>query len=61
MSAIQDKIIEIVNRQPEDSTYEEIIKEIIFDGMIEQGLDDVRNGRTISNEEMKKRIASWPK
>lgn len=29
MSAVQNRIIEIVNRQPEDSSYKEILKELV--------------------------------
>jgi len=38
---------------------EEIIREFIFEQMIERGLEDSRENETISNEEMKKRIHSW--
>jgi predicted transcriptional regulator len=29
--------------------------------MIERGLEDSKNGRTISNEEMKQKIKQWQK
>ena len=55
----KQKILEVVQDQPEDSSYDEILRELAFARMIERGLDDVDNGRTISHEEMKKRISSW--
>ncbi|MES0488700.1 MAG: hypothetical protein ABUK01_01830 [Leptospirales bacterium] len=56
MSAVKEKFIEIINEQPEDSTPEEIIKELAFSNIVERGLLDVEEGNTISNIEMKNRI-----
>lgn len=54
----KQKILEIVQDQPEDSSYDEILRELAFARMIERGLDDADNGRTIRHEEMTKRISS---
>ncbi len=43
----------------EDSSYEEILRELAFARMIERGLADAEAGRTISHEEMGRRLASW--
>jgi predicted transcriptional regulator len=59
MQATKEKMIKIIGAQPDDASYEEIMKELVFELMVEHGLDDVRKGRTISNDEMKKKIASW--
>jgi len=59
MSAAKDTIREILDQQPDDSSYDDILKELAFKRMIDAGLSDVDVGNTISNEEMKKRIASW--
>lgn len=50
---------EIKHLQPGDSSYDEIVRELMFERMIERGLDDSRSGRVISNEEMKERTLSW--
>ncbi|RJQ61537.1 MAG: hypothetical protein C4530_06175 [Desulfobacteraceae bacterium] len=57
----KERIKEIVENQPEDATYEEIVRELAFAGMVERGLKDVREGRVISNEEVGKRIRLWQK
>ena len=41
--------------------YEEIMRELAFERMVERGLADSRTGRVISNEEMARRIRSWQK
>ncbi|MES9858035.1 MAG: hypothetical protein ABW166_15755 [Sedimenticola sp.] len=61
MSAVKERMTEVIQSQPEDASYEEVLRELAFEQMIERGLDDSRNGRTISNEEMKRRIGAWQK
>ena len=59
MSSVKDRMAEIIQEQPEDATYGEIMRELAFERMIERGLADSRTGRVISNEEMARRIRSW--
>ena len=61
MSTAKDQITEILKRQPDDSTYDEIVRELAFDLMVQRGLKDSDEGRTISNEEMERRIKTWHK
>ena len=58
---IKEKITKVVLSQPEDATYDEIIRELVFAKMVDRGLEDVRSGRVISNDEMANRIRSWRK
>ena len=58
---IKEKIAKVVLSQPEDATYDEIIRELVFAKMVDRGLEDVRSGRVISNDEMANRIRSWRK
>ncbi len=59
MSTIKQIMTDIIQSQPEDSSYEEIIRELAFERMIEKGLLDSKADRIISNSEMKKRINQW--
>jgi predicted transcriptional regulator len=61
MSVAKEKMTEIIQTQPEDSSYEEILRELFFVQMIERGLMDVKKGNVISNEGMQARIKSWQK
>jgi hypothetical protein len=58
---VKEKIAKVVLSQPEDSTYDEIMKELAFARMVDRGLEDVRAGRIISNGEMAGRIRAWKK
>ncbi len=61
VTTAKEKMAEIIQQQPDDSTYDEILRELAFARMIERGLADSRTGRTISNEEMERRIRAWQK
>ena len=60
-SNAKQQIIKIITEQPEDSSYDEILRELAFDRMVERGLVDSDQQRTISNEEMRTRIRKWQK
>jgi hypothetical protein len=60
MLAVKDKMTEIIQEQPDDSTYDEILRELAFARMIDRGLKDSKAKRIRSNDEMKHRIKSWP-
>ncbi len=55
----KERIREILDDQPEDSSFDELLHELAFARMVERGLEDVRAGRLISDEEMERRIAAW--
>ena len=61
MSTAKDELTRIVQAQPEDSSPEELIRELAFHVMVERGLADADAKRTISNEELDRRIRSWQK
>jgi predicted transcriptional regulator len=61
MSNVKDKMTEVIEAQPDDATYEEIMRELAFERMVARGLDDSREGRVLSNEEMERRMREWRK
>jgi predicted transcriptional regulator len=58
-SSAKQAVVEIVQEMPEDSSYDEILAELMMNRMIERGLADVEAGRLIPDEEMAKTIESW--
>jgi len=56
---VKEKMAEIINELPDDSTYDEILRELAFRRMIERGLKDSSEEKTIPNDEMERRIKSW--
>ena len=61
MSNAKEKMAEVIQSQPEDATYEEIMRELAFERMVARGLEDARDGRVVSNDEMQRRIRTWQK
>ena len=61
MSMVKQRMKEIIESQPDDASYDEIIRELAFERMVERGLGDTRNGRVTSNEEIRRRIRTWQK
>lgn len=61
MSTAKDQISEILKRQPDDSSYDEIVRELAFEAMVQRGLKGSDEARTITNEEMQHRIKTWQK
>ena len=59
MSTVKEQFIKLIEDQPEDSSSEEIIREMAFAAMVDRGIADSDAGRTISNSEMANRIESW--
>ncbi len=61
MSNVKEKMAEVIQSQPEDATYEEIMRELLFEGMVERGLEDARQGRVMTQDELEQRIRTWQK
>jgi hypothetical protein len=61
MSTAKEELTRLIQRQPDDSSSEEIVRELAFHVMVERGIADSDAKRTISNEEMGRRIRSWQK
>jgi hypothetical protein len=61
MSTAKEELTRLIQRQPDDSSGEEIVRELAFHVMVERGLADSDGKRVISNEEMGRRIRAWQK
>jgi predicted transcriptional regulator len=61
MPTPKQAMVDIISRQPEDSSYDEILRELAYARMIQRGLADSEAGRTVSDSEVCSRIESWQK
>lgn len=61
MSNIKDIMIKVIEQQPEDSNFDEILRELAFVKMVERGLEDSDAGRIVSHQDMGKRMQAWRK
>jgi predicted transcriptional regulator len=61
MSSVKEEMTRIIQEQPDDSSFDEILRELALARMIDRGLQDSEAGRTISNDEMKQQMNQWRK
>ena len=61
MATVKDALTKLIQDQPDDSSYDEILRELAFNLMVQRGLRNSDEGKTISNEEVGRRIRSWKK
>jgi len=59
MATAKKELKKLLEQQPEDSSTEELVRELAFHVMVQRGLADSDAGRIISNEAMDRRIRSW--
>lgn len=57
----KDRIRAIVDQQPDDSSFDEILTELAFARMIERGLADAEAGRVIPHDDVVRQAESWSK
>ncbi len=61
MSSAKEDIKQVLENQPDDSSYDELLRELAFKSMVDKGLADAKQGNVVSNEEMHSRIQLWRK
>ena len=59
MASAKETRSEIIARQPVNSSYDEILRELAFARMVQRGLEDSDAGRTPSDEGIKEKLDSW--
>lgn len=48
MPTVKERMKEVIQAQPDDASYEEILRELAFERMVDRGLEDFRQGRVMS-------------
>ena len=56
MPSAKEQLVRIVQEQPDDSSYDEILRELAFARTVDRGLADSQTGRTVSDKEMRRGI-----
>lgn len=55
------KVLLAVNQMSSQFTLDELLDRLIFLNKVEEGLEDVKAGRVLNEEEAKERLAKWLK
>lgn len=57
----KDTILQALRTLPAEVTIDDVVERLIFIERVEEGLRDSEAGRTVSQEDVKKMVASWSK
>jgi predicted transcriptional regulator len=55
------QIINFIQKMPNDSSVEDVMYELYFKMQVDQGLDDIKNNRTVSHEKVVNESLKWLK
>lgn len=55
----KDAVRNLLDRLPDDATLEDIRYQIYVQQRIDEGLEDLEEGRTLSQEDVERRMARW--
>ena len=55
----KQKALHALGTLPEDSSYKELQEELKILAALEEAEDDIREGRVVAHEEVKRRLAQW--
>jgi predicted transcriptional regulator len=59
MSTAKEEVLKMLERLPDESSFEDIQYHIYVCEKIERGLRDIEEGRLLSQEEVERRMARW--
>jgi predicted transcriptional regulator len=59
MLTAKEEVKKILDQLPDDVSYEDIQYHIYVREKIERGLNDIRDGHILSQEEVEKRMSKW--
>ena len=57
--SVKDQVLQAIHRLPDDIDYRDVTEEIAFLAAVREAERDIDEGRLVSNERMKTRIAEW--
>lgn len=59
MATAKQDVRQLLDKLPEDSTYEDIQYHIYVRQKVAKGLEDVEEGRVLSQDEVQERMGRW--
>lgn len=59
MLSIKESAKKIIDDMPDDVSYDELIRELLFKRMVERGIKDSQKNKITSDEDLGKEIEKW--
>ena len=53
------RMLDIIENQPDDSSFDQLLRELAYRGMVERGLTDSNAGNTISTDQLRSKLDQW--
>jgi len=57
--AAKKQVRDVLDRMPENMTFAEIVDELAMIAALEESMEDLRQGRTLTHEEVMERMKKW--
>jgi predicted transcriptional regulator len=57
----KQSLVQVIKELPREFNLDDLMEKLVVLEKIEMGLNDVRNGRTVSHEKVKKEVKKWLK
>jgi hypothetical protein len=57
--SVKEQVLEAIQRLPDDIDFRDVTDEIALLAAVQEAEQDIQQGRVVSNDEMKSRIAQW--
>jgi hypothetical protein len=61
IATTKETVLEIVQRLPDDVSLEVIMAELLLRKKVEEGREQIRNGETLSDEQVRNEMQRWLK
>ena len=59
MSQVKEDVIHMIEQLPDDSGVADIMAELYFRQRVDEGLKELDEGKGISHEQVRERLAKW--
>lgn len=59
MSAMKEKVIQMIQQMPDEVTVDDIFSELYFKLQVDSGLKELDEGKGIPHQEVKERMSKW--
>jgi len=59
MASVKERVLDMVEKLPDNVTFSEIMSELYFRLQVETGLKELDEGKGIPHDEVKKKASSW--
>jgi predicted transcriptional regulator len=58
---VKDKVLEVITRMPDDSTFDDIAYELYVMQSVQKGLEELDSGDYLTHEQAREKLQKWLK